>query len=104
MFGGALPPIFIWGHGCMWGLASIAQRLGGVFQTVHRPGSPEAPTALVAVSGCCGGPFGCWLPRQDPQLPAGRPLWVLAPLPRGLELGGHWLSSARPWAPPAGSV
>lgn len=43
MFGGALPPIFIWGHGCMWGLASVARRLGRVFQTVHCPSSPEVP-------------------------------------------------------------
>ena len=100
---GGLAPHFHLGTRMRVGLGQhCSEPGGGVFQTVYRPGSPEAPAALLAVSGWLS--FGCWLLRQDPRLPAGRPLWVLAPPPRGLELGGHRPSSARPRAPPAGSV
>ena len=102
MFGGPCPPFSFGDTDACGAWPALLGAGGGVFQTVYRPGSPEAPAALLAVSGWLS--FGCWLLRQDPRLPAGRPLWVLAPPPRGLELGGHRPSSARPRAPPAGSV
>lgn len=85
MFGGPCPSFSFGDTDAFGAWPALLGAGGGVFQTVHRPGSPEAPAALLAVSGWLS--FGCWLLRQDPRLPAGRPLWVLAPPPPGPGAG-----------------